>query len=191
MVVGQGSGGGVKPGLVIVGLLVMLVGGCLVWPSGDASTRGQAAQTTTTSPSTTSPVSLPPVPATGPTWEGRIRLSNMVGFKDGEPDSGVGTAGSMLRWTEDRLRFGVSGSGHEIGRWGGSGAPTYDQCIAVLAQEPLGRGEAGDLPWRNSEGYCMRNASKTVIVFVRPGEREGEALYIDATVWKYQEKPGS
>lgn len=183
--VGQGSGDGVRPGLVIVGLLVLVVGGCLVWPSDDAtSTNNQSAPTTTPRSS----VSLPPVPPAGPTWEGSVRLAGLLAFANGTPETGKGSASSLLRWNNDRQSFSLSGYGDQVGRWGGSDAPSYEECVASINQNSLSRDEVRDMPWSAGSAYCFSHAE--VVVFVRSQGLDGDALGLDAIVWRKAQQEG-
>lgn len=141
-----------RPGLVIVGLIVLVFGGCMLLPSNQSGQSGGTSSSASTETTPTSPVPIPPKPVDGPTFEGPVRLAELISFSTGEPLTGRGTAGSLLRWDERRLRFSVAGYGHDGARWGDSTTPSYEQCVAAINRQAMSADETRDMPWRNNEG---------------------------------------
>lgn len=188
---GQGGGTGTSNPRtigcgVLVGLLVILVG-CQVITSGNDQPAPPAGASATARPPTSSGTSTGPSLApvvNEATYEGELRLADGVNFTSGKPEPSS-PYGGTLGYTDFQDRLGPGGRGNRlIARWTGGGTPTYDQCITTLQTNAYGSGEEDDLPIADGNGFCI-NDDDQVIVFVRLGEKDGEALRIYAKVWRY------
>lgn len=168
---------------------VLIVGGCMTI---GAAVTGSGGGTGGGGPSTGyrgAPVAGPPVapPAPNlPTWTGGLRVTKQ-GIDMGQQPPVTDTLGGIATvvYNPDRGELGTTNSG-PAALWTSPVDPTYEDCVSVLATQPLADTESQAIPYRQDQGLCVETFNGAAIAFVRGVTEEGgrqQAVQMSGIRW--------
>lgn len=176
--------GCLKPGLLAGFGLLFIVSGCLAIQSGAAVSVPAGAPNPSGQPIAGPPAQPPPPRAA--TWTGTLRVTD-PGVNMSEQPPKVDTIGgtSTVRFDADDGTLAVDGGG-PAALWTEQRDPTYEDCVAQLGTQALGRRELQSIPYVRGQGVCVVTFANRAVAFVRGVSAvDGDAVQMRAVRWPH------
>lgn len=178
------GGGCLKPVLLAGFGLLFVMSGCLAIQSG-AAVSGPAGAPNPSRQPVAGPPAQPPPPRAA-TWTGTLRVTD-PGVNMSEQPPKVDTIGgtSTVRFDSGDGTLAVDGGG-PVALWTEERDPTYEECVAQLGVQALGRREIQSIPYVRGQGLCVVTFADRAVAFVRGVSAvDGDAVQMRAVRWPH------